>query len=258
MRRHWRVSREGQDLVLSDSGEPEASLRYEVEVLKRVAATGWPVPRMLEGPALLEGRWWTLAPFLPGDPPNGDEPARRGRLLAEFHASLDGLASVGQRSGFRRAELILADPKVELAVAATVRRFPKETAIVRWHWERARNRLEGIDLAARKGQLVHGDFTAWNLRFVDGGLSAILDFELAHEDHRVAEFCLAWRGKHDAVVHAYDQVIPLEPEEWSMLTPIWWLYLIDLWCDSPRDDPWILSKLMQRSPLMGADRDAFP
>ena len=40
--------------------------------------------------------------------------------------------------------------------------------------------------------VVHGDFTPWNLRFQNGTLSGILDFELAHWDHRIGDFALSW------------------------------------------------------------------
>ena len=45
--------------------------------------------------------------------------------------------------------------------------------------------------------IAQGDFAPWNLRFQGGRLSGILDFELAHWDHRIADFALAWRGKYD-------------------------------------------------------------
>lgn len=64
-------------------------------------------------------------------------------------------------------------------------------------------------------------FKKWNLRFQKGKLSGILDFELAHWDHRVGDFALSWRGKYDEVVYGYDEVSPLEPEEWELLTTMW-------------------------------------
>ncbi len=262
VRQHWRVRRRGQALVLTRYRESEASIRYELRVLDAVSALGWPVPKALDGPRFMDGEWWTLAPFLPGEPPVGDgELRQRGRLLAEFHSSVAALFP-GPRPGFRRVERVLADPAVETTLATVEPRLGEEAAFVRWHLERARARLEGIDLVRRPGSLTHGDFTPWNLRYQDGRLSAILDFELAREDHRVAEFAHAWRGKYDAVVHAYDEVLPLEPEEWAILTPVWWLFLVDLWCGSVRrgtpDDGWVVAKLRERSPLMGPDRDARP
>jgi Ser/Thr protein kinase RdoA (MazF antagonist) len=109
--------------------------------------------------------------------------------------------------------------------------------------------------------IIHGDFTPWNVLFIDGRLSGILDFELAHWDHRIADFALAWRGKYDAVIHAYAEVAPLEPEEWALLTPLWWAFLIEGAChdirNGIRDDGWTIKQILRRSPLMGPDAAEF-
>ena len=119
----------------------------------------------------------------------------------------------------------------------------------------------GIPLHNRPGIVIHGDFTQWNLHFQEGRLSGILDFELAHWDHRIGDFALAWRGKYDQVIYAYAEVSPLEPEEWELLTPLWWAFLIDGTCQGMRkgirDDGWTIRKLLQRSPLMGPDSGEF-
>jgi len=118
-----------------------------------------------------------------------------------------------------------------------------------------------LQLQDRPGIVIHGDFTQWNLRFKDGRLSGILDFELSHWDHRVGDFALSWRGKYDEVIHAYAEVSPLEPEEWELVTPLWWAGLIDGACqhllNGTQDDGWIVRKLLQRSPLMGPDSAEF-
>lgn len=261
VREVWRVDRRGGALALVRHPVDETSVRYELKAIEAVGERGWPVPRTLEGPIFVDGAWWTLGPFLPGEPPTGpDEARRRGRLLAEFHLSLSDV-ELGSRPGFRRAETVLDDPAVEAALRKVEGTDSEEAAFVRWHLERARTRLEAVDLAFWASRPIHGDFTTWNLRFEDGRLSGILDFELTREDHRIAEFNHAWRGKYDAVVEAYDEVSPLEPEEWAALTPLWWLFLIDLWRESAEkgfdDGGWTLGKLAQRSPLMGPDRDPY-
>lgn len=259
MRKHWRVLRHGEDFVLSRYEESEASVSYERKALRMASEAGWPVPLPVDEPIVVEGGLWSLARFLPGEPPSGDdEPSRRGRLLAEFHESLSGQTTLGPRPGFRRAERALDDSVIERTLKERESRHREEASIIRWHLERARKRLQGIDLASMAGRPIHGDFSPWNLGFSGDRLTAILDFEMAREDHRMAEFIHAWRGKYDTVVHAYNEVLPLEPVEWAILTPIWWLFLVDLWCGSAPDDAWILAKLRERSPLMGPDRDALP
>ncbi|MCG8350867.1 MAG: phosphotransferase [Chloroflexales bacterium] len=110
------------------------------------------------------------------------------------------------------------------------------------------------------GRIRH-DFTPWNLRFKDGRLSAILDFELAHWDHRIGDFALSWRGKYNDVLHGYAEVSLLESEEWALLTPLWWASLIDGACQNMRngirDDGWIIKKLLQHLALMGPDAAEF-
>jgi len=204
-------------------------------------------------------------PWLPGEPRRelGPEEQRaRGRLLAEYHAASAGIEGLTQRPGWRRAEEILADPELDRVLAASEATRPEEVRIVRWHLERARSRAEGLRLHRWKSQPIHGDFTTWNLLFTGDRLTGLLDFELARNDHRVADFCLAWRGKYDAVIAGYEEVTPLEPEEREALTPIWWASLIEGACRDMRagvsDDGWTLAKLLARSPLMGPDADVTP
>jgi len=63
------------------------------------------------------------------------------------------------------------------------------------------------------------------------------------------------------VIHSYAEVSPLEPEEWALLTPLWWAYLIDGACQNMRNgvraDGWTIKMLLRRSPLMGADAGEF-
>ena len=70
-----------------------------------------------------------------------------------------------------------------------------------------------------------------------------------------------WRGKYDHVIHRYAEVSPLEPEEWELLSPLWWAFLIDVTCQDMRngirDDGWTIRKLLQRFRLMGPDSAEF-
>jgi Ser/Thr protein kinase RdoA (MazF antagonist) len=277
LNRHWLVEPAGPAappavagrLVLRRwaAGLPPASLDYERRLLERLAALGWPVAPVVAGPIERGGHAWSLSPFLPGEPPsqpnNPDEQRARGRLLAALHQDLARLTGFGQRPPWRRCEAILADPALDRVLADHEIHRAEEVRLLRWHLDRARERIAPLRrLAERPGMVIHGDFTSWNLRFLGGSLSGILDFELAHEDHRVGDFALAWRGKYDEVVRGYDDVSPLEPQEWELLTPLWWAGLIELACEHLRagtaDDGWILKKLLERSPLMGTDAVAFP
>jgi Ser/Thr protein kinase RdoA (MazF antagonist) len=266
LNQHWLVEARGRQLVLRRWWQDAASIDYELRLVERVAALGWPVAPALDRPVELEGAFWSLAPFLPGQPPvaagSAAEQRARGRLLARFHADLAQLGDVGQRQPWRRCEAILGDATLDELLTAHEREQPDEICILRWHVERARQRIADLRPEYRPAIVIHGDFTPWNLRFQEGRLSAILDFELAHEDHRVGDFALAWRGKYDQVIAGYHEVSPLEPEEWALITPMWWAFLIDqAWYHlrtATRDDGWLMRKLLERSPLMGPDAAALP
>jgi Ser/Thr protein kinase RdoA (MazF antagonist) len=265
LNQHWRVASRRANLVLRRWSQAPASIDYEVRLLARLAELGWPVAPILDGPLELDGHIWSLAPFLPGDPPSTDDPVAeqraRGRLLATFHADLAQLPELGQRPGWRRCVAILADPTLDHTLAMHEQTHSDEVRILRWHLGRARERMASLQIRHRPGIVVHGDLTPSNLRFKDGRLSGILDFELAHWDHRVGDFALSWRGKYDDVIYGYTEVSPLEPDEWALLTLLWWAGLIDGACQNMRngirDDGWIIKKLLQRSVLMGPDTAEF-
>ena len=264
---HWLVGAGSERLVLRRwaPSVDAADLDYELRLLAAVGALGWPVAVSLAGPIQLEGYCWSLFSFLAGEPPLSAEPRNeqrtRGRLLAEFHGGLSQLKGFGQRGQWRRCEQILSDSALDAVLGANERAYASEIPILRWHLDRARERISALKPDRKPGMVVHGDFTAWNLRFLDGHLSGILDFELAHWDHRIGDFALSWRGTYDEVVHGYHEVSPLDAEEWEMLTPMWWAFLIDLACrcftEGQVDDGWIMKMLLRRSPLMGIDRADF-
>lgn len=276
--RHWLVEAQGEQFVLRQWGQSPLindtslnwdSISYEVRLVALLAELGWPVAATVAGPIEIAGHFWSLASFLPGDvllsvdPIHGgrEEQRTRGRLLAEFHAELVQVADLGQRPGWCRCEEILADPILDDVLAKNEQGRPEEVRILRWHLERARERIVELQPQNWPGVVVHGDFTPWNLRFTDGKLSGILDFELAHWDHRVGDFALSWRGKYDDVILGYDEVSPLALEEWALITPLWWAQLIQGACIDMQygvvSDGWTINKLLLRSPLMGEDAEPF-
>ena len=263
--RHWLVAGRGEPLILRLWAKSSSDIAYELRLLAEIAALGWPVAPAVESPVELGGQIWCLFPFLSGEPPSVDdriaEQRTRGRLLADFHADLARLGERGQRDGWRRCEEILEDPTLDRVLGGQERERPEEVRILRWHLDRSRERIATLQPHVRPGRIVHGDFTPWNLRYSGGRLSGILDFELAHWDHRVGDFALSWRGRYDEIVHAYAEVSPLEPVEWDLLTPVWWAGLIDCACREmaagTSDDGWIIRSLLRRSPLMGPDALEF-
>ena len=275
---HWLVESQGDQFVLrcwgvspllDDAALFMVSVSYEVRLVEALAALGWPVAPCVVEPTQIDGQLWSLAPFLPGEVPaldskihGGHEEQRaRGRLLAEFHAGMAQVSEFGQRPGWRRCEEILADPVLDKILAENDREHSEEVWVLRWHLEQARAQIAELTLEDWAGIIVHGDWTPWNLRFMSGKLSGILDLELAHNDHRVGDFALSWRGKYDEVILGYAEVSPLEPKEWALITPLWWTTLISLACRAMnagvKDDGWTIGKLLLRSPLMGRNAAEF-
>lgn len=257
---HWLVSRGKSQFVLRRWFVPPESVEYEVRLMGRLARMGWPIPEVVEGPVDIGSGLWSLSPYLEGQPQpmTGPEEQRsRGRLLAEFHQVLVELHDIGQRNPWRRCEEILSDLSLDTLFAAHEARKPEEARDLLSYLDLARARLASVPASDLPGQVIHGDFTNWNLRFIDGKLSAILDFEFAHWDHRVADFALAWRGKYDEVINGYQEVAPLSEAEMALLAPCWWANLLDTAADllrrGARDDGWIAKKLAERSPLLGLD-----
>lgn len=137
---------------------------------------------------------------------------------------------VGQRPGWLRADEGLIDRTGRLPADEVLRRFesecPAQGRILRAYTDRLHERLEELLPQAPAPIVIHGDLTPWNIRYRRGTLSAILDFDDAHLDLRVADFALTWRGRYDNVVRGYEEESPLEPIEKELLVPIYWAWVI--------------------------------
>jgi aminoglycoside phosphotransferase (APT) family kinase protein len=69
LNQHWLVAARGEQVVLRRWAQSADDIGYELRLLSQLAALGWPVAPALAGPIELNGYFWSLAPFLPGDPP---------------------------------------------------------------------------------------------------------------------------------------------------------------------------------------------
>jgi aminoglycoside phosphotransferase (APT) family kinase protein len=252
---HWLVEAGGERLVLRRYGNQIGDVGYELRVLDRLRALGWPVPYAVTGLYERTGTTWGLFVWLPGNPrPRHDGARERGRLLGRFAFDLETLTDLGQRDGVRTADEVVADALVDTRLRELEPRFPEETRIMRWHLDRARELFAGLDLATARRSVVHGDFVNWNLLYERDRLTGIVDFEATHLNYRVSEFALSWRGAYDEVILGYDEVNPLSDLDHALLTPTWWAWL--LWGLVPDyDEPdleWTVRKLLTRTPLMNA------
>jgi homoserine kinase type II len=202
--KHWRVEA-GSDTYALRRYTPQRSIsaiNYEHDILRYMAARGWPVAAPLLGVdgtqtlVHVGGRTYWLFPFLPGSPaPQNAHYARaKGRLLARLHQDLASWEAPGQRDGFGRvweldtyvaaqsrfaslSELLLAFGQQHTDLARTVR--AQKYAMLR--------ELSTLGYGELPAVPCHFDFHRDNLLFQRGALSGLLDFDLAHLDARVAD-----------------------------------------------------------------------
>ncbi len=270
---HWLVESGGSRLVLRGyAPEPLGDIAYELAVLRRLRALGWPVPAAVAEPMHFGGRTWCLFVWLPGEcrPPekNAAEQRARGRLLAELHGSTASLVAMGQRGGFGRSEEVVRDPALVSLIRAYERIAPTEGHIMRWHLDQAQEAFASIGLETAETIVLHSDFTRWNLLFEGERLTGILDFEATHLNYRVADFALSWRGEHDAVIEGYQEVRKLTDRDWALLVPAYWSWIYlglkkEIEAVIAGNVPlhgfeWQVRHLMKRSGLIGRRAPRYP
>jgi Ser/Thr protein kinase RdoA (MazF antagonist) len=199
---HWRVDAPGQPPLVLRRYHPRQitdSVAYEHRLLAFLAQRDWPVaaPIVVSGGSQLEteeGRW-ALFPFVPGEPPVNTRRSlqRKGALLALLHADLRAWEETAQRPGFGRV--------TDLDTPLRLDGFADFPALVAWdalrHPERAAAfealRERNLAEVARLGyddlqdDVVYFECLGNNILFEGDDVSALLDFDLAHRDARVAD-----------------------------------------------------------------------
>jgi aminoglycoside phosphotransferase (APT) family kinase protein len=161
LNQHWLVNRRGESLVLRRWSATPNDLEYEAMLLERVHALKWPVAPMLERCTDAAGRDWSLNTFLVGQPAadknSPREQRRRGRLLGEFHASLETISNLRQREGWRRGEEILQDVTLEPLLIAHERVDQQEARGLGACGHRGSWGFRAVELAFQ-GRVAHGHF----------------------------------------------------------------------------------------------------
>lgn len=236
---HWVVQTTSERVVLRRYAIDRSwdDVAWELGLLERLHDRGWPVAPALTPPFQERDGIWCLFPFLLGRPRSPRtisnlrvEQRERGRLLARLHEDLADLASLGQRPGWLPAHEGLwvragrRDPADLLSEFERAHGEPGR--VLRVYAERASERLEALLPFAPRPIVIHGDFAPWNLRYGGGVLTGILDFDSSHLDLRVADFALAWRGRHQDVISGYEQEAPLEPVERELVGPVYWAWVV--------------------------------
>ena len=268
---HWLVESQRSRLVLRGYPvEPLGDIAYELAVLSRLRAMGWPVPVLVEEPIQVEGRTWCSFTWLPGQPParGPGERHARGRLLAELHDSTASLVDMGQRQGFCLSDEVVRDPELVSALQEYERIYPADGHLLRWHLDQIREGFESIDLDNAETIVLHSDFSPWNLLFESEKLTGVLDFEATHLNYRVADFAMSWRGYQDELIDGYQEVHKLTDLDWQLLIPAYWSWLfIGLKSEikaitsgkvPPHRFEWTINHLMRRSGLLAQRAPTYP
>jgi Ser/Thr protein kinase RdoA (MazF antagonist) len=199
---HWRVEAPGAPPRVLRRYHPrqtQASVAYEHRLLQFLANRDWPVaPAIVAGGgSQLEtdaGRW-ALFPFAPGEPPEDTQRSlqRKGALLALLHVDLREFPEPEQRPGFGRI--------TDLDTPLRLDGFADFHALVAWDALRHPERAEAFEAlrernladAAARGyddladDVVYFECLGDNILFEGDDVSAMLDFDFAHRDARVAD-----------------------------------------------------------------------
>ena len=199
---HWRAETAEGVRVLRryDASRAPESLPYEHEVLRFLGERDWPVAAPIptrEGKTVVEAETghWALFPFMRGDPPPDSDLTlqRKGSVLALLHEDLEEWSSPGQRPGFGRVD--------DLDTAVRGEGFRSFEDFMAWYADTDSERAEQLAAVRdRNTNALHeggyhelpnavGYFEclASNVLFVEDTVTALLDWDMVHEDARVAD-----------------------------------------------------------------------
>ena len=216
LNQHWLVEARYERLVLRRWAQPADEIDYELRLLgtdRRAGVAGRAGRRRADRAE--PGMSGACAPFLPGDPPAekvfGCRAACAQAAISCIPRRPGTAGAFGKRGTWRRCADTLGDPTLHGLCYDHERAQPEEVRILRMasaprpHADCRDFRCKTVPASSSMTR----DFAPWTLRFIDGRLTGILDFELAHWDHRIGDFALAWRGKYNDVIHGYAEVSPL-------------------------------------------------
>ena len=240
---HWRVDTgDGEPRVLRryHRRQTQPSVAYEHRLLQFLHERSWPVAPAIvaSGGSQLEtqsGRW-ALFPFRAGAPPDLDQRTmqRKGSLLALLHVDLREWDE-GQRPGFGRI--------TDLDTPLRLDGFADFHALVAWFAltdpERAARLeemrdlvvalLDGLGYNDLPDDVVYFECLGNNILFEGDDVSALLDFDIAHRDARIADIGRSlvtdawmdgWRAHAFVAGYQAHADPPLTPVEATLLAPM--------------------------------------
>jgi Ser/Thr protein kinase RdoA (MazF antagonist) len=243
---HWFVATGSSSVVVRryERPEPIASVEWELGVLGLLDRMGWPVPAPLGYHLDATGRTWCAFTYRPGRVRPlarslrvaRDEQRRRGALLAELHLATAELA-LPQRPTWTTRVAVGETNELAALLKPHHKHLRDVTKRLLNALESTQVELAKLAAGSRPVRLIHGDFSRWNLRFVRGQLSGLLDWEFCHLDDLVADFAWSWRGRYPEVIHGYQQVALLDEQDLALIEPIWRAWVLDVAVDIIRRTP---------------------
>jgi hypothetical protein len=167
---------DGRAVVVKLLRDEAAYLAAVQDVQRALAADGYPAPRPLFGPRVIDGRLAVAEELLGGgERPDGHDPVVRARMAAELFRLVDACRSFAGRSELQRAFFTPA-PGALWPVPHDVRfDFIGTAHGAEWIDERA----AAVVAAREAGERVlgHADWRAEHLRFAGARLVAVYDWQ---------------------------------------------------------------------------------
>ncbi|MFC7618860.1 inositol monophosphatase family protein [Microlunatus sp. GCM10028923] len=198
----WRAYRDGVPVALRQSPSfrllPEVA--YECELLATLVDTGAPVAAVVAGPTSVNGSVWVAFDWVRGAHPEVPvaDPASYGRLLAELHEhTAKQLDQLGQRPGWGRLDEFLTLPRpgggstMAEVLPDFERAFGRAGAWLRRQAEEVAARLSAASIASYPQVIAHGDFAPGQVLFREDQVGAVVDWDFAHLDLRLADLAIA-------------------------------------------------------------------
>jgi len=201
---HGLTLEDGRRVVVkvTSARRPRAFLEAMQSVQRRLAAARFPAPLPLAAPARL-GRGIATAESLldTGDHPDGRDPAVRRTMAAGLAAVVDRCRALGAPEALQHSPI---GPSRTMGIWPEPHDarfdFAGTRAGAEWIDEIARRALDVLRSDAGERVVGHGDWRAEHLRFADGRLSAVYDWdslriasEAAHAGSAAHAFAANWR-----------------------------------------------------------------
>jgi Ser/Thr protein kinase RdoA (MazF antagonist) len=229
---------------------PIGSIVYEHDILRHLAAAGFPATRVRSADdgstfATVRGHRFAVFAFDAGRSLRG-RPLGRGHgtrfavvlgaVLAELHTVLDGFHPLGRHHVGRLTPIEEGDLDSFLRTIDELAGRPAPDGKGSPLWRRLVDRVEWITTelpplhrmlagADLPRSVIHADFGPHNVAFRSDGSAVVHDFELAHEDRRLVDLVIVLSRSGTtsgrAMIDGYRSRRTLDGDGWALLGEVW-------------------------------------